>query len=95
MELITGKIVVTGLWIPTSWAKAGFTENEFESAVARAVADGKDAFSLKNKDGVRFWFDMKDEPLEFKSEAFECVMEVNIFTLATITRHFVSITVVQ
>jgi hypothetical protein len=94
-ELITGRVAVSGLWIPTAWAKSGLTEEEIEMAVAHAIADGKDEFSLKNKEGIRFWFDMKDEPLEFQSESHEAVIEVNVFTLRTMVRHFVSITVVE
>jgi hypothetical protein len=94
-ELVTNRITVSGLWIPTAWAKAGFTEGELETAIAHAIANGKDEFTLKNKDGAWFLFGMKDELLEFQSESFECVMEINVFTLTTMTRHFISVVVVE
>jgi hypothetical protein len=95
---VTNKITASALWIPEAWRVFGLTEDAIETAVAHAVCDGKDTFRLVDKNGGFQWFDLKDESLEFQffkhchwSEPHRGVVEINVFTLTTMTRHYVSI----
>ena len=90
-ELVTNRITAFSTWIPESWYKHGFTEEQIESAVAHAVHAGREDVFLLGKDGDH-WFVLKHEPLEFHSQPHQAVLEINVFTLTTMTRHFVSLT---
>ena len=90
VELVTNKITASALWIPEAWGRRGFTEEQIETAVAHAIADKHDWFSLLSE-GLEYTFDLKDRPLEFKSESYEAVVEIQVFTLESATRHLVSI----
>ena len=92
VELVTNKVMASALWIPEAWHKYGFTEEQIESAVAHAIHGGHDWISLSGENGLGYTFDLRDEPLEFKSESYQGVVEIQVFTLTTMTRHYVSIT---
>jgi hypothetical protein len=92
IELITNKITASVLWVPEAWHRYGFTEEEIEKAVAHIYAREETEFELIDKEELRHWFHLKDEPLEFKSESYQGVVEIQVFTLSTMTRHYVSIT---
>lgn len=91
MELVTNRITVSGVFIPDSWHKHGFTEEQIESAVAHAVHAGREDVLLLGKDGDH-WFVLKHEPLEFHSKPQQAVLEINVFTMESMTRHYVSLT---
>ena len=92
VELVTNKITASALWIPEAWHKYGFTEEQIESAVVHIYARGETEFELIDKEDLRHWFHLKEEPLELKSESYQGVVEINVFTLTTMTRHYASIT---
>jgi hypothetical protein len=91
VEIVTNKITAVALWIPEGWHKYGFTEEEIETAIAHAVHEKRDYIVLKDKVGNQYTFNVKARPLEFKSESYQGVLEINTFTLGSMTRHYVSI----
>jgi hypothetical protein len=91
-ELVTNRITASALWVPEAWKQYGFTEEQIEMAVAHAVHAGREEVFLLGKGNTDHWFILKDEPLEFHSKSHQGVLEINVYSLTTMTRHYVSLT---
>jgi hypothetical protein len=91
VELVTNKITAVALWIPEAWHKHSFTEEQIETAVAHSISIGHDWFSLLDAEGLEYTFDINNEPLEFQSKPWQGVVEIQVFTLDSMTRRYVSI----
>jgi len=91
-ELVTNRITATALWIPEAWGKYGFTQKAIEEAVVHAIHEEKDEIILLDTEKVPHWFGVNAVPLEFQSKPPQGVLEINEFTLMTMTRHYVSLT---
>lgn len=91
VELVTNRITAQVLWIPKAWAKHGLNEKDIETAVVSAVHLEKDEIRLDGKDGQTFFFFLYKAFLESKPDEVHGMVEINEFTLNTMTRHYVSL----
>jgi hypothetical protein len=92
VELVTNRITASALWIPEAWGRRGFTEQEIETKVVHAVQEGGDGVRLNAADGQTYFFSLIRTSLECKANSYESMIEINVYTLDTMTRYYVSLT---
>jgi hypothetical protein len=92
VELITSRITATVLWIPEGWAKHGIVQKELETAIVYAVQRGHDGVQIEGvRDegiGTTLFFTLTKVPLESKPDSIHGMVEINSFTLDTMTRYY-------
>jgi hypothetical protein len=87
VELVTSRITATLLWIPESWVKRGVIQKELEEEVVHAISAGRDEIRADGK-GESFFFSLTKAPLESNPDSVHGMVEINSFTLDTMTRYY-------
>jgi len=92
VELVTSRITATALWIPESWAKHGVVQKELETAIVLAVQKKEGEIQIEGiRDegiGTTLLFTLTKVPLESKPDSIHGMVEINSFTLDTMTRYY-------
>jgi hypothetical protein len=87
VELITSRITATALWIPQTWWKHGLTEKAIEEEIIHAIPLERDEIRVDGN-GKAFFFSLTKVPLESKPDSIHGMVEINSFTLDTMTRYY-------
>ena len=87
VELITSRITATVLWMPESWEKRGISREDMERKVVRAVQKDKNEIEMGVGNST-FYFWLEKAPLESKPDSIHGMVELNSFTLDTMTRYY-------